>query len=84
MMFNFIIGGALFIGIFVAVLVATWPDVPWDTLQFGAPVLVVAVPFLLFPFSKLLWLGFDLMLRPLTPEELIWHREAEQEWSTDV
>lgn len=33
-------------------------------------------PFALFPFSKTIWLAFDLMLRPVTPEELQWHRAA--------
>jgi hypothetical protein len=46
-------------------------------------VLIVAGPFILFPFSKLLWLAFDLMLRPLTPEEMAWHRFEKKEWSTD-
>ncbi|MGK2935126.1 MAG: DUF983 domain-containing protein [Gemmatimonadaceae bacterium] len=83
MLFNFIIAGALFIGILLAVLVATWPSVPWDALQLGAPVLIIVFPFFLFPFSKLLWLAFDLMLRPVTPAEMAWHDAAESEWSTD-
>jgi uncharacterized protein (DUF983 family) len=84
MMFNFIIGGMLFIGILLAVLIATWPDVPWNALQYGAPAIIIAVPFVLFPFSKLLWLAFDLMLRPLTSGEMDWHRSEQAEWSTDV
>jgi uncharacterized protein (DUF983 family) len=83
MLFNFMIGGALFIGILLAVIVATWPEVPWDALQYGAPVLIIAVPFVLFPFSKLLWLAFDLMLRPVSAEEMAWHDAADSEWSTD-
>ena len=84
MMFNFITAGMLFIGVLVAVLIFTWPDVPWDALQYGAPALIVAAPFVLFPFSKLLWLAFDLMLRPVTPEEMAWHRSEKAEWSTGV
>jgi uncharacterized protein (DUF983 family) len=84
MMFNFIIGGTLFVGILLTVLIVTWPNVPWNGLQYGAPALILAVPFVLFPFSKLLWLAFDLMLRPLTPTELAWHRSEKTEWSTDV
>lgn len=83
MMFNFIIAGASFIGILLVVLLATWPDVPWDAVQLGAPILIIIFPFLLFPFSKLLWLAFDLMLRPVTPDEMAWHDAAEGEWSTD-
>ena len=82
MMFNFIMAGTLFIGVLLAVLVATWPAVPWNALQYGAPALIVVAPFVLFPFSKLLWLAFDLMLRPLTPGEMEWHRSEKGEWST--
>lgn len=32
--------------------------------------------------ARLLWLAFDLMLRPVTPEELEWHRTAKSEFST--
>lgn len=84
MMFNFIIAGTLFIAILLAVLVITWPDVPWTLLQYGAPALIVIAPFVLFPFSKLSWLAFDLMLRPMTPDELAWHRSETTEWSTDT
>src|SRR5688500_16826570 len=83
MMFNFIIGGMLFIGILLTVLIVTWPSVPWNALQYGAPALIIAVPFVLFPCSKLLWLACDLMLRPLTPEEMAWHHSEKTEWSTD-
>ena len=82
MMFNFIIAGALFIGILLTMLVVAWPAVPWDAIQVGAPVLIIVFPFLLFPFSKLLWLAFDLMLRPVTPEEMAWHDTEKAEWST--
>jgi hypothetical protein len=45
--------------------------VPWDTLQWAAPLAMGAAPFVLFPFSKLAWLGFDILLRPVTPDELV-------------
>jgi hypothetical protein len=31
---------------------------------------MAVAPFVLFPFSKLAWLGFDILLRPVKPEEL--------------
>jgi len=37
----------------------------------------------LSPFSKLIWLAFDLMLRPVTPAELEWHRTEAAEWSSE-
>ena len=81
LMFNYIIAGVLFVASLAAVLIWTWPNVPWDTLQWLAPVLMLAAPAVIFPFSKLTWLAFDLMFRPVTPEELEWHRGAETEWT---
>ena len=82
MMILFVLTGSLLLGVLVVTLLVTWPDVPWDLLQNGLPVLtLIALP-LLFPFSKLLWLAFDLLLRPATPEELEWHRTSAGEWST--
>jgi uncharacterized protein (DUF983 family) len=71
MMFNLVVSELLFAGGFVATLVIAWPNVPWDTLQWAAPLAMAAAPFILFPFSKLAWLGFDILLRPVTPGELV-------------
>jgi uncharacterized protein (DUF983 family) len=79
MMFNLVVAELLFTAVVVTVLIATWPDVPWRLLQYGGPALMVLAPLALFPFSKTIWLAFDLMLRPVTPEELAWHRERGEE-----
>jgi uncharacterized protein (DUF983 family) len=70
MMFNIVLAELLFVILLVAYLVAVWPRVPWDTLQIVAPLAMAAAPFVLFPFSKLVWLAADLSLRPLRPGEL--------------
>ena len=82
MMILFVLAGTLLLGALVVTLLVTWPEVPWDLLQDWLPVLMIVALPALFPFSKLLWLAFDLMLRPATPEELDWHRAAAGEWST--
>lgn len=64
MLFNLVLGEFLFIGILVAVLLRRWPEVPWDALQVWAPAGMIVTPILTYPFSKLLWLSFDLALRP--------------------
>jgi hypothetical protein len=64
----------VFAVIFLGVLLATWPDPPWDLLLYGGMVLMLVVPFLFFPFSKTLFLAFDLTFRPATPAELARHR----------
>ena len=47
----------------------TWPRVPWSLLQYGAPAAMVLAPIILYPFSKLVWLAFDLVLRPAVPND---------------
>jgi hypothetical protein len=39
-------------------------------LQYGGIILVILAPVLFFPFSKTLFLAFDLLFRPATREEL--------------
>jgi hypothetical protein len=50
--------------VFVAIVLATWPSPPWALLQYGGIALMVVVPFVLFPFTKTLFLAFDLIFRP--------------------
>jgi hypothetical protein len=69
-MFNIIASELIFAILFVLVLVISWPDPPWTLLQYGGIALMVLAPFLLYPFSKTLFLAFDLLFRPATPEEL--------------
>jgi uncharacterized protein (DUF983 family) len=83
LMFNFVIAGVLLLVTLAVVLVTMWPNVPWDALEVGGPIAMLVAPLVIFPFSKLLWLAFDLMLRPVTPEEMEWHRTAESEWSSE-
>jgi uncharacterized protein (DUF983 family) len=70
MLFNLVVSEMLFAIALIATLVIRWPNVPWDVLQWAAPLAMAAAPFVLFPFSKLAWLGFDILLRPVKPEEL--------------
>jgi uncharacterized protein (DUF983 family) len=67
----------------LAVALAASDATPWDLLEIGLPLLAVVLVVVLFPFAKLLWLAFDLMLRPVTPRELEWHRASEAEFSTE-
>mgnify|MGYP002778009719 CR=1 FL=1 len=66
----------------IAVALAATDETPWDLLQYGLPALALALVVGLFPFSKLLWLAFDLMLRPVTAAELAWHRASDAEFET--
>jgi len=69
-MFNVIAAELLFGAALVGVLWLTWPAPSWDLLQYGGAALMILAPFLFFPFSKTLFLAFDLVFRPPTSEEL--------------
>lgn len=62
--FNLMAMETAFVVAFVAALAATWPDPPWLALQIGIGILVLLAPILCFPFSKTLFLAFDLICRP--------------------
>ena len=47
----------------VAVLVIMWPRVPWTFLEYGGAALMIAAPFIFYPFSRTIWLALDLAFR---------------------
>jgi len=51
--------------------VATWPNPPWDAMQYGGVVLSILGAVLCYPFAKTTWLAFDLMFRPPHREDFI-------------
>jgi hypothetical protein len=63
-MFNIIAAELVFAGIFLVVLLTRWPNPPWTLLTYGGALLMVVLPILFYPFSKTLFLGFDLLFRP--------------------
>jgi hypothetical protein len=76
MMWNIVMaeGALLLAALLVGIL--TWPAVPWTALQWGGIVLMVVVPFLFYPISLTVWLASDILIRPVTPEEMEWHRAS--------
>lgn len=73
---NLVVSEILLAAGLLTVLVATWPDPPWDAIQYGGVALMLVAPFVTYPLTELLWLAFDLAFRPLTAAELQWHREG--------
>ena len=67
---NYFMCGAIFAISFLATLLITWPDVPWDALTYVFPVAMVAIVVLLHPIAKVVWLTVDVIVRPVTPGEL--------------
>lgn len=64
MMFNIVLSEALAVASVGVAIWASYPDVAWTAIWYGATALMVAAPFLLFPVSRILWLAFDLVFRP--------------------
>ncbi len=55
-------------GILWALLLAvTWPDSSWELMQWAGAVLVVLMPVLLYPFTRLFFLAVDLIAQPHRP-----------------
>jgi uncharacterized protein (DUF983 family) len=69
-MFNIIAAELIFVLMFLGVVAATWPSPPWQLLQYGGIILMVIAPVIFYPFSKTLFLAFDLLFRPATRDEL--------------
>lgn len=69
-MFNLVLAELIFAFVLVAYLLIVWPNVNWDMLEVAAPLGMALAPFVLFPFSKLVWLAADLALRPAHASEL--------------
>ncbi len=53
-----------------------WPNPPWRFFHFGTIVLMAILPFAFFPFSKTLFLAFDLWVRPPTEADFTMPHEA--------
>ena len=56
---------------FLVVMVATWPNPPWDAIQYGGLVLSLLGAVFCYPFAKTTWLAVDLVFRPQRREDFI-------------
>ena len=70
---NLVAAELVFAALLVIFLIARWPDVPWDALEYVCAVGVVVAPVLLYPLSKLLWLALDVAFRPPTVGDIEQH-----------
>ena len=78
MMFNIILSEGLFVVFVIGLIIVQWPRVPWAFLQTWAIGLMAAAPFLVFPWTKTIWLASDILIRPVTEEEMAWHRQSRE------
>lgn len=63
-MFNIVAAELIWAALFVGVVWARWPSPPWELLTWGGGALMLGLPFLCYPFSKTVFLAFDLVFRP--------------------
>ncbi|MCC7370337.1 MAG: DUF983 domain-containing protein [Chloroflexi bacterium] len=71
MAINLVVAEGLWVIGFVSILYLTWPNPPWDALQWGSAIVMVALPLLLLRHSRMLALALDLLIRPPERKELV-------------
>ncbi len=62
-MVNLAVTEAIFVVVFLAMVLATAPDVPWTVVLVVVVGANVVVPIAFYPFSRTLWLAGDLAFR---------------------
>ena len=67
--FNITAAELILLAVIGVIVLRTWPTPPWAILQYVAPALMVLLPLGFFPFSKTLFVAFDLVFRPDRPGE---------------
>lgn len=64
---NLVAAELLGVVVIIVWVIAAWPNVPWTALQYGGPIIMIALPVLFYPFSRALWLAWDVYFRPAKP-----------------
>ena len=67
---NYMMSAGLVLGLFLVAVLVTLPNVPWAALSYTAPVVAVGLVLLFHPVSRVIWLSFDVRIRPVTEDEL--------------
>lgn len=68
---------------FVIVLMVTWPNPPWDAIQWVGIIVVSAGAVIAYPFAKTFFLAIDLIFRPVSSTELGWYKDENAAPITD-
>lgn len=77
-MWNIVFAEGLLLLSGLVIGITLWPDVPWTLMQWIGTASMVVAPFLFYPFSLGFWLANDIWIRPVTEEEMVWHRASER------
>ena len=71
MFFGLMIGETMAVLVIGAFIWITYPNVPWNFMQYAIPLILLGVMIVLFPVSRMVWLAIDVLLRPVEPSELL-------------
>ncbi|CAN5530988.1 hypothetical protein BH09GEM1_BH09GEM1_00680 [soil metagenome] len=69
MFFGLMIGETMAVLVIGAFIWITYPNVPWNFMQFAIPVILLLVMIALFPISRVVWLAVDVLMRPVEASE---------------
>lgn len=61
---NLILAELLFAVGFVTWMLVTWPDPPWDRMEWVGVLAMLTAPVFLYPITRTVWLAVDLILDP--------------------
>jgi uncharacterized protein (DUF983 family) len=73
---NYLLGAGASLALFLVLLLATWPNVPWKVLGYAGPVGALVIILLLYPVSKMILLAVGVRMRPITEDELMGYRRV--------
>ena len=68
---NLIIAEMVFAIGFSVWMMRSWPNIPWDTVQWVAIVAIIAAPLITYPFTRTTWLAVDLVFQPPTDHDRV-------------
>ncbi len=59
-----------FVGLFILLTLATWPEVPWRMVMAITVSVNLILPVVFYPVSKTLWVALETSWHPLEPSEV--------------
>jgi len=74
---NYAVTGLTLVGLLVAWMVLSYPDLDARVATIGALAVLAVVPAIFYPFSKTLWAAIDLLLHRMDPQD------ADTAWGGD-
>ena len=68
---NLIISELLFAIGFGSWMLRSWPNIPWDAVQYVAVAAMIIAPLATYPITKSTWLAVDLVFQPPSEREFL-------------